>query len=79
MYYYQKVDDTVLVDLLALHTTQLTNIKISGETYKGEYSSCKMATELLQVEFIYRHPSSYFPMPIFRSYINKSQAEEKYA
>lgn len=54
MYFYHKVDDSVLLDLLTIHTNRLTQILIYGESYSGEYRACKKVLELLQDEFMSR-------------------------
>jgi hypothetical protein len=50
MDFYHKADDSVLLDLLVVHTNRLTQILIYGETNKGEYSASKRTVELLQNE-----------------------------
>ena len=54
MYFYQKARESVLVDLLAIHTNRLTQLMIKGETYPGEYNSCKRTIQLIQREIIYK-------------------------
>ena len=55
MYFYHKVEDSVLLDLLTIHTNRLTQILIYGESYSGEYRTCKKVLELLQEEFMSRN------------------------
>ena len=54
MYLHRKLEDTELIDLLAVHTNRLTQIMIYGETYGGEYEVCKKTIELLQHEILIR-------------------------
>lgn len=54
MDFYHKADDSVLLDLLAIHTNRLTQALIYGETYKGEYNASKRIVELLQNEITAR-------------------------
>ena len=61
MYYYEKVRQSVLMDLLAMHTNRLTQIMIKGESYPGEYDSCKLTIELIQKEIGYKNRTHIFP------------------
>lgn len=54
MDFYHKADDSVLLDLLAVHTNRLTQMMIYGESYKGEYNASKRIVELLQNEIATR-------------------------
>ena len=54
MDFYQKADDSALLDLLAVHTNRLTQIMIYGETHQGEYIVSKRIVELLQNEIVTR-------------------------
>lgn len=68
MYFYHKVDDSVLLDLLAIHTNRLTQIMIYGETYTGEYNASKRTLELLQNEIISRNKSFSIPTRSYPAY-----------
>ena len=48
MYLHRKLEDSELIDLLAIHTNRLTQIMIVGEAYVGEYDACRRTIELLQ-------------------------------
>ena len=54
MYIQRKLEDSELVDLLAIHTHRLTQIMIYGESYSGEYVTCRRTIELIQNEVISR-------------------------
>jgi len=47
---HRKLDDSELFDLLAIHTNRLTQIMIYGETYTGEYDTCRRTIEMIQNE-----------------------------
>ena len=59
MYYYEKVRQSVLIDLLAMHTNRLTQIMINGESYPGEYDSRKLTIELIQKEIRYKNSANF--------------------
>jgi len=50
MLLHRKLDDSELFDLLAIHTNRLTQIMIYGETYTGEYDTCRRTIEMIQNE-----------------------------
>ncbi len=54
MYLHRKLEDSELIDLLAAHTNRLTQIMIFGESYKGEYDTCRRTIELIQNEVLAR-------------------------
>lgn len=54
MYLHRKLEDSELIDLLAVHTNRLTQIMIFGESYKGEYDTCRRTIELIQNEVLAR-------------------------
>lgn len=54
MYLHRKLENSELVDLLAIHTNRLTQLMIYGETFDGEYEVCKRTIELIQNEILSR-------------------------
>ncbi len=62
MFIHHNLDYSELIDLLAIHTNRLMQITFFGETYAGEYYTCKKTIELLQSEIISRKPRSYSPL-----------------
>ena len=54
MYLHRRLEDSELIDLLAIHTNRLTQIMIYGETYLGEYDTCRLTIELIQNEVLSR-------------------------
>ena len=54
MYLHRKLENSELIDLLAVHTNRLTQIMIFGESYKGEYDTCRRTIELIQNEVLAR-------------------------
>jgi hypothetical protein len=54
MHLHRKLEDSELIDLIAIHTNRLTQIMISGETYAGEYDACRRTIELIQNEVLSR-------------------------
>ena len=54
MYLHRKLEDSELIDLLATHTTRLTQIMKSGESYNGEYDTCRRTIELIQNDVLAR-------------------------
>jgi len=54
MYLHRKLEDSELIDLLAIHTNRLTQIMISGEAYNGEYDTCRRTIELIQNDILAR-------------------------
>jgi len=54
MYLHRRLDDSEVIDLLAIHTNRLTQILIYGETYTGEYDTCRSTVELIQNEILSR-------------------------
>ena len=54
MHLHRKLDDSELIDLIAIHTNRLTQIMIYGETYPGEYDACRRTIELIQNEVLSR-------------------------
>jgi len=54
MYLHRKLEDSELIDLLASHTNRLTQMMIYGETYPGEYETCRSTIELIQNEILSR-------------------------
>jgi hypothetical protein len=65
MYLHRKLENRELIDLLAIHTHRLTQIMIYGESYLGEYQTCRRTIELIQDEVFsrsdfYRNITSYY-------------------
>lgn len=54
MYLHRKLEDSELIDLLATHTNRLTQIMVFGESYPGEYDTCRRTIELIQNEVLAR-------------------------
>ena len=54
MHLHRKLEDSELIDLLAIHTNRLTQIMIYGESYAGEYDTCRRTIELIQNEVLSR-------------------------
>ena len=54
MYLHRKLEDSELIDLLAVHTNRLTQIMIYGEAYMGEYETCRRTIEFIQNEVLSR-------------------------
>ncbi|HEV8273728.1 MAG TPA: hypothetical protein VGQ04_20590 [Chitinophagaceae bacterium] len=54
MYLHRKLENPELIDLLAIHTHRLTQIMVYGESYGGEYETCRRTIELLQNEVFFR-------------------------
>lgn len=54
MYLHRKLESPELIDLLAIHTHRLTQIMIYGESYLGEYETCRRTIELIQNEVFSR-------------------------
>ncbi len=54
MYLHRKLEYSELIDLLAIHTNRLTQIMIYGESYLGEYKTCRRTIELIQNEVLSR-------------------------
>ena len=54
MYLNRKLEDSELIDLLAIHTNRLTQIMIYGESYMCEYETCRRTIELIQNEVLSR-------------------------
>ena len=54
MYLHRKLEYSELIDLLAIHTNRLTQIMIYGESYGGEYKTCRRTIELIQNEVLSR-------------------------
>ena len=54
MHLHRKLEDSELIDLIAIHTNRLTQIMIYGETYAGEYEACRRTIELIQDEVLLR-------------------------
>ena len=54
MHLHRKLEDSELIDLIAIHTNRLTQIMIYGETYVGEYDACRRTVELIQNEVLLR-------------------------
>ena len=54
MHLHRKLEDSELIDLIAIHTNRLTQIMIYGETYTGEYDACRRTIELIQNEVLLR-------------------------
>ena len=64
MYLHRRLEDSELIDLLAIHTNRLTQIMICGESYLGEYETCRRTIEFIQNEVLsrrgfYRNTTSY--------------------
>ena len=75
MYLHRKLESQELIDLLAIHTHRLTQIMIYGESYMGEYKTCRRTIELIQNEVysrkdVYRNITSYKESFNQRSAIN---------
>lgn len=54
MYLHRKLEDSELIDLLAVHTHRLTQIMSVGESYSGEYEICRRTIELIQNDVLER-------------------------
>ena len=54
MHLHRKIEDSELIDLLAIHTNRLTQIMIYGESYLGEYETCRRTIELIQNDVLTR-------------------------
>ena len=54
MHLHRKIEDSELIDLLAIHTNRLTQIMIYGESYSGEYETCRRTIELIQNDVLTR-------------------------
>lgn len=54
MYLHRKLENSELIDLLAIHTNRLTQIMIFGESYNGEYDVCRRTIELIQNDILER-------------------------
>lgn len=54
MHLHRKLEDSELIDLLAIHTNRLTQIMTSGESYAGEYDTCRRTIELIQNDILER-------------------------
>ena len=54
MYLHRKLEDSELIDLLAIHTHRLTQIMIYGESYLSEYETCRRTIEFIQNEVLSR-------------------------
>ena len=54
MYLQRKLEDAELIDLVAIHTNRLTQIMIYGESYPGEYDTCRRTVEFIQNEILSR-------------------------
>ena len=54
MYLHRKLENSELIDLLAIHTNRLTQIMIVGESYEGEYDACRRTIELIQNDILER-------------------------
>ena len=54
MYLHRRLEDSELIDLLAIHTHRLTQIMIDGESYLNEYDTCRRTIELIQNEVLSR-------------------------
>ena len=54
MYLHRKLEDSELIDLLAIYTHRLTQIMIYGEAYLNEYDTCRRTIELIQNEVLCR-------------------------
>ena len=64
MYLHRRLEYLELIDLLTLHTNRLSQIKIYGERYYGEYDTCMRTIEVIQIEINYRH--DYTLKPVFK-------------
>ena len=54
MHLHRKLEDSELIDLLAIHTNRLTQIMIYGESYLKEYETCRRTIEFIQNEVLSR-------------------------
>lgn len=54
MLLHRKLEDSEMYDLLAIHTNRLTQIMIYGESYAGEYDTCRRTIEMIQNEVLAR-------------------------
>lgn len=57
MHLHRKLEDSELIDLLAIHTNRFTHIMMYGESYLGEYETCRRTIELIQHEVLCRRGS----------------------
>lgn len=54
MHLHRRLEDSELFDLLSIHTNRLTQIMMYGESYTGEYETCRRTIELIQNEVMAR-------------------------
>ena len=68
-----KLENSELIDLLAIHTYRLTQILIYGESYWGEYGTCRRTIELIQNE-VFSRKGFYRSSTSYRGSFNQSSA-----
>jgi len=73
MYLHRKLENPELLDLLAIHTHRLTQIMIYGESYMGEYKTCRRTIELIQNEVVSR-PGFYRNITSYKEGFNQRSA-----
>ena len=62
MYLHRSLGDQELIDLLALHTNRLSQIKMYGERFRGEYDTCMRTIEVIQEEINSRYEYTLKPV-----------------
>ena len=73
MYLHRTLEDSELIDLLAIHTNRLTQIMIYGESYSNEYDTCRRTIELIQNEVLSRR-GFYRNTTYYKESFNQSSA-----
>jgi hypothetical protein len=56
--FYEKINRSVLFDLLTLYTRKFIKILLRGEEYAGEYKSCKDSLEMIEKQFLWEEKRS---------------------
>lgn len=74
MLLHRKLEDTELFDLLATHTNRLTQIMIYGETYTGEYDTCRRTIEMIQNEVLARRGFIMNTIPLKENFKRRDSA-----
>ena len=73
MYLHRKLEDSELVDLLAIHTHRFTQMMIHGESYFGEHDTCRRTLELIQKE-VFSRRGFYSNTTSYKGTVNQSLA-----
>ena len=76
MYLHRKLETPELIDLLAIHTYRLTQIMIYGESYLGEYRTCRRTIELIQAEVFSREGCYRNITPYYNGRFNQRSAAD---